>query len=141
MRIIKFLVVFLLILVGVGYGLYYFGTNFASEKIAEETVTEFKSTGQMETVKSYVENDPVLAGYMEEAKAADKDSLPFTTTGEATRVLIQKVGISELNDIKTKVETGTMAPQEVIQELETKLTEEELLALKVIAYNELYSEQ
>jgi hypothetical protein len=140
-RWLKFLIVILLIIAVAGYGIYYVGTNVASEKIAEQTSTELKNTGQLDNIKSYVENDPTLAGYMEEAKAADEDTLPFTTTGEATRVLIQKVGLSELNNIKNGVENGTMAPSEVIESLEMKLSEDELLALKVIAYKELYSPQ
>ncbi|TWT01132.1 hypothetical protein [Planomicrobium sp. CPCC 101079] len=141
MKAMKFLIVILLIFAVIGYGIYYAGTNIASEKITDETVAELESTGQMETIRSYIENDPQLAGYIEEAKAADPNALPFSTTGEASRVLIQKVGLSELNAIKTNVENGTMTPAEVVETLETKLTEEELLALKVIAYNEMYNKQ
>jgi hypothetical protein len=140
-KFLKVLLVFSLVLAVLGYSIYYVGTNIASEKISEQASTELKNTGQMDKIKSYVENNPELAGYMEEAKAADEKSLPFTTTGEATRVLIQKVGLSELNTIKNGVENGTMAPSEVVETLEAKLDEEELLALKVIAYKELYSKQ
>ncbi|TWT28240.1 hypothetical protein [Planomicrobium sp. CPCC 101110] len=141
MKFLKFLIVILLVFAVIGYGIYYAGTNIASEKIADRAVAELESTGQIETVKSYVENDPQLAGYIEEAKAADEESLPFATTGEASRVLIQKVGLTEMNRIKTSVENGTMSPVDVIETLETKLTDDELLALKVVAYKELYTNE
>lgn len=141
MKFLKFLIVVLLVFAVIGYGIYYAATSIASEKIADQAVAELKSTGQIETVKSYVENDPRLAGYIEEAKAADEESLPFSTTGEASRVLIQKVGLAEMNRIKTNVENGTMSPADVVEALEPKLTDEELLALKVVAYKELYNSQ
>ena len=65
--------------------------------------------------------------------------MPFTTKEEATRVLIKKVGVSELRDIQTQAQEGTISKEEVIQTLQNKLTEEELTALKVIAYKEIYN--
>ena len=75
---------------------------------------------------------------MEEAKTVKQDQLPFTTKEEATRVLIKRVGVSELMDIQTQVQEGTITKDELLQKVQENLTEEEILALKVVAYNELY---
>lgn len=120
------------------YGVYYFGTNIASEKVMDAVTTELENSGQIDEIKQVIETDPELKSFIEEAKAADTSELPFETKEEATRVLIKKVGISELNDIRVKVQDGTASKEEILQEIQGKLTEEELLALKVIAYKELY---
>ena len=138
-KLLKFTFILIILLAVVGYGLYYFGTNVASEKVMDKVTTELQTSGKMDEVKQYVESDPQLKQFVEEAEAADETTLPFTTKEEATRVLIKKVGISEIRDIQTKAKEGTISKEEVLQTLQTKLTEEEMTALKVIAYKELYN--
>ena len=75
---------------------------------------------------------------MEEAKTVDSSTLPFTTKEEATTVLIQKVGITDLNDMRVKLQDGSMTQEEALQMVEGKLSDEEIAALKVIVYKELY---
>lgn len=133
----KFIVV-MLILGLAGYGLYYFGTNVASEKVVDSVSTKLENSGQMDEVKSFIENDPELVEMMKEAESADESQLPFTTKGEATRVLVKKVGVTKLQDMQTKVQNGTASKEEVMQVLNENLTEEEMLALQVIAYKEIY---
>ncbi len=129
----------MIIFLGVaGYGVLHFGTKFASEKIVDTLSTELESSGQKEEIKNTIENDPQLKAYMEEAKTVDSSTLPFTTKEEATKVLIQKVGITELNDIRVKLQDGSMTQEEALQMVEGKLSDEELAALKVIVYQELY---
>lgn len=141
MRFLKYLLIIAVILGAAGIGVYYVGTNIASEKIVEEATVELEDSGKIDEIKTYVENDPQLAGYIEEAKAAENSDLPIKTKGEATRVLIQKVGIKELKTMQSEVQKGTMTQQEAVQKLETQLSEEEMLALKVLAYKELYKQQ
>ena len=133
----KFLVV-VLILGLAGYGLYYFGTNVASEKMVDSVSKKLEDSGQINEVKSYIENDPELLAMMKEAESADESTLPFTTKGEATRVLVKKVGVTKLQDLQAKVRNGSASKEEVLQVLNEDLTEEEMLALKVIAYKEIY---
>ncbi|WP_082446689.1 hypothetical protein [Cytobacillus solani] len=140
MKFIKFLVITIVLLGAIGYAVYYFGTNMASEKIMETVTTELENSGEMEEIKKTIENDPGLKAYLEEAKTANTEDLPFATKEEATRALISKVGITELNDIRVKVQEGSMSKEEVLENIEGKLTEDEILALKVIAYKELYGE-
>lgn len=138
MRLIKFLVVIAIFVGVVGYGVLHFGTKFASEKIVDTLSTELENSGQKEEIKNTIENDPQLKAYMEEAKTVDSSTLPFTTKEEATKVLIQKVGITDLNDMRVKLQDGSMTQEEAIQMVEGKLSDEEIAALKVIVYKELY---
>lgn len=138
MKIIKFLVFPLILLAGLGYAAFYFGTNIASEKIMDNVSTELHNSGEIERLKTTIENDPELRSFVKEAETADTSKLPFTTKEEATRVLIKKVGVSELNNIRVQVQEGDASKEEIMQNLQEKLTEEEVLALKVLAYKELY---
>lgn len=138
MRLIKFLVVIAIFVGVVGYGVLHFGTKFASEKIVDTLSTELENSGQKEEIKNTIENDPQLKAYMEDAKTVDSSTLPFTTKEEATKVLIQKVGITDLNDMRVKLQDGSMTQEEALQMVEGKLSDEEIAALKVIVYKELY---
>ncbi|MEY2366210.1 hypothetical protein R6U76_09650 [Lysinibacillus capsici] len=138
MRLIKFLVVIAIFVGVVGYGVLHFGTKFASEKIVDTLSTELENSGQKEEIKNTIENDPQLKAYMEEAKTVDSSTLPFTTKEEATKVLIQKVGITDLNDMRVRLQDGSMTQEEALQMVEGKLSDEEIAALKVIVYKELY---
>jgi hypothetical protein len=135
----KKLFVAILVLGAIGYGVYYFGTNVASEKLVDSASTELEDSGQINDVKAYIESDPELTAMVEEAKSADESTLPFTSKGEATRVLIKKVGVTKLRDLQSDVQNGTASKEEVLQVLSEKLTKEEMLALQVIAYKEIYN--
>jgi hypothetical protein len=133
-KFIKILAFLVVLLVAVGYGLYYFGTNAASDKI----VDELESSGQLAEARQYVESDPVLKQFLSEAENIDPEQLPFTTKEEATRVVIEKVGISELTNLQAKAQEGVLSKEEVLQTLQENFNEDEILALKAVIYNELY---
>lgn len=135
---ILYLLIAVFLLGGIGYGVYYVGTNIASKKITDDLQADLHNSGQLDEVRAYIENDPELKRYVEEARQADRNALPFNTKEEATRVLIRKVGLTDLLEMQSRIERGNISQQEVINELESSLTKEELLALKVIAYKELY---
>ena len=139
----KFLIgtiITLMILAGLGYGLYIFGTNTASEKIVDDYTANLEDSGQMNDVRTMIEDDPELLAMMEEAKAADPSTLPFTTKGEATRVLVNKLGVSKLKNLQAKAQSGEASEEEILQVLKENLTEEEMLALQKIAYEEIYNQ-
>ncbi|WP_080844295.1 hypothetical protein [Cytobacillus gottheilii] len=140
MKFLKILLIAFLVIGGLGYAVYYFGTNMASEKVMETISTELENSGELENIKSAIESDPELMAFVEEAEAADPESLPFTTKEEATRVLIQKIGLTELNDLRVQAQEGTVSKEQIISQMEANLTEEEILALKVVAYKELYGQ-
>ncbi|MEH7386566.1 hypothetical protein V7147_14325 [Bacillus sp. JJ1521] len=141
MRFMRFALMTILVLAILGYGVYYFGTNMASEKLMDAVSSELENSGEMENIKQTIENDPELQVYLEEVESVDESTLPFTTKEEATRVLVKKVGLTGIQDIQSKFQQGQLTNEELIQVIEGKLTEEELTALKVIAYKELYNKQ
>ncbi len=134
----KKLFITIVILGAIGYGIYYFGTNVASDKLLDSASTELENSGQINDLKAYIESDPELSRMIKEAESADESTLPFTSKGEATRVLIKKVGITKLQEVQSQVQNGTASKDEVLQVLKEKLTDEEMLALQVIAYKEIY---
>ncbi|MEF9951795.1 MAG: hypothetical protein RR840_08505 [Clostridium sp.] len=138
MRFIKFLVITLIVLGVVGYGAYHFGTKFASDKMVKTMYTELEKSGELKNIKSAIENDKELKSFIEGAKSVDSSKLPFTTKEEATKFLVKKLGINGLNDIRVKLQDGKATKEEVLKEIEGKLSNEEINALKVIAYKELY---
>ena len=136
----KKLFITIVILGAIGYGIYYFGTNVASDKLLDSASTELENSGQINDLKAYIESDPELSRMIKEAESADESTLPFTSKGEATRVLIKKVGITKLQEVQSQVQNGTASKDEVLQVLNEKLTDEEMLALQVIVYKEIYKE-
>lgn len=140
MKFLKFLIITVIILGIIGYGIYHFGTNITSEKLMESVTTELENSGEIDEIKETIENDPELKSFIAEAKTVESTNLPFSTKEEATKVLIKKIGISELNEMRVQVQEGTVSKEELLQRVQSKLTDEEILALKVIAYKEIYGE-
>lgn len=139
MKFIKVLfgiVIFLGIIVVAAY---YFGPKLVADQVMEKVSVELQDSGQMETIKEEIENDPELQEFIAEGKDVDSSKLPFQTKEEATRALIKKFGIGEIREIQSKAQNGMTAEekQEIFNKLESNLTEEEMLALKVLAYKEL----
>lgn len=139
MKFIKVLfgiVIFLGIIVVAAY---YFGPKLVADQVMEKVSVELQDSGQLETIKEQIENDPELQEFIAEGKDVDSSKLPFQTKEEATRALITKFGIGEIREIQSKAQNGMTAEekQEIFDKLESNLTEEEMLALKVLAYKEL----
>lgn len=137
MKFLKGLFILMLLIGGIGYGIYYFGTNKISENVADSVYGELENTGQLEEVKQIVNNDPQVQQFAE--GNVDTSNLPYKTKEQATRAVIQKVGIGELQNMQAKYQNGISANEinDILSSLEGKFTEEEMLALKVIAYKEL----
>ncbi|WP_438312917.1 hypothetical protein [Sporosarcina sp. FA9] len=139
MRFFKFLITLAVVVVGLGYGLYYFGTNIASEKIMSAVSSELESSGQIDTLKKELNQNPALKELVEEGANIEESQLPFTTKEQATRVLIKKIGLGELQSLQSQFQNGISQNEmlELINKMSGKLTDEEILAIKVIAYKEL----
>ncbi|WP_409369445.1 hypothetical protein [Lysinibacillus sp. 38-6] len=135
----KFLTItaIILVLIGAaGYAMWHFGTNIASEKIIEKVESNLDDE-KLAEVKSYIENDAMVQEMVSEAATTNPDTLPFQTKEEATRVLIKKVGVTRLLEIQEQVQTGSISKDEVLSEIEGKLSEDEISALKYVLYKEL----
>lgn len=139
MKFLKFLFVAVVIIGGIGYGVYHFGTKIASDKVMEKVTAELESSGKLDEVKRLAMEDPQVRKLVEEGAAVDESSLPFTTKEQATRVLVQKIGIRELYAIQEQAKQGMSASeqQRLVEDIESKLTEEEIAALKFVLYKEL----
>lgn len=105
----------------------------------DQVAVELTDSGQLESIKQEIENDPQLQAFIEEGKNVDSSTLPFQTKEQAVRVLVKKFNVSELKELQTKAQSGLTAEekQQLFNDIESKLTDEELLALKVLAYKEL----
>lgn len=135
----KFLTIITIILVllgAAGYALWHFGTNIASEKIIEKVESTLDDENLAE-VKTYIENDPKVQEIVSEAATTNPDTLPFQTKEEAIRVLITKVGVNRLLDIQEQAQNGSISEDEILSEMEGKLSEDEISALKYVLYKEL----
>lgn len=139
MKFLKVLLTIIIIVGGLGYGVYHFGTNFISDKVADSVATELEEDDNVNEMKQVVNSNPEMKEFISEGAHISEKNLPFTTKEEAIKTVVETIGISELQKIQSKYQNG-MSPnevQELINELEGKLTEEEILALKAIAYKEL----
>lgn len=116
--------------------MWHFGTNIASEKIIEKVESTLDDENLAE-VKSYIENDPKVQEIVSEAATTNPDTLPFQTKEEAIRVLITKVGVNRLLDIQEQAQNGSISEDEILSEMEGKLSEDEISALKYVLYKEL----
>ncbi|HWJ78173.1 MAG TPA: hypothetical protein VNR61_08840 [Niallia sp.] len=135
----KFLTITTLVLVllgTAGYTVWHFGTNIASEKILEKVESTLDDENLVE-IKSYIENDSQVQQIVSEAATTNPDTLPFQTKEEATRVLIKKVGVNRLLEIQEQAQAGSINKDELLSEMEGKLSEDEISALKYVLYKEL----
>ena len=128
--------VVLFLLGAASYAVWHFGTNIASEKIIEKVEASLDDEN-LEEVKAYIENDPKLQEIVSEVATTNPDTLPFQTKEEATRVIIKKVGVNRLLDIQEQAQNGSINKDEILAEIEGKLSEDEIAALKYVLYKEL----
>ena len=135
-KLLTIATIMLALLGAASYAVWHFGTNIASEKIIEEVESSLDDESLAE-VKSYIENDSALQEMVSEVAATNPDTLPFQTKEEATRVLIKKVGVNRLLDIKEQAQNGSINQDELLAEIEGTLSEDEISALKYVLYKEL----
>lgn len=135
MRLIKVLLGIVGFVVLLGIAGLYFGTQFVSDKVMEEVSAQLENSGELDKLKEQVKNDPQLQEFIAEGANVNSESLPFQTKEEAVRELATKFNVSELKEIQSDLQSGNK--QEILNKLEGKLTEEEVLALKMLAYKEL----
>ena len=163
------------IILVVGMAIFYFGLDYASDKVIDTVTKELESSGKLEEIKKEIENDPELVGLLkkevetsqETSKSIDDSNnekenassekvveasekktelvavnnktpkLAFQTKEEAIKVVIGRVGISNINNMVKGYREGTASKEELIQEASSYFSAEEMKALKIIAYNEL----
>jgi hypothetical protein len=139
LKFLRGLFVTIVVIIALGVGVYYFGTNLIADKMMTQVSAELETSGQLEQIRQEVATNPQLQSFIEEGKNVDSKTLPFQTKEQATRVLMKKFSINELADIQQKAQSGMTyeEQQQWLTKIQSRLTEEELLALKVLAYKEL----
>ena len=122
-----------------GFAVFHFGTSFIADQVMNHVSAELDNNGQLEEIKSTIQNDPQLMAFLEDGKHADATKLPFQTKEQAVKALIKKFNVSELQELQSKAQGGLSATeqQSLFNDIQSKLTDDELLALKMIAYKEL----
>lgn len=165
MKFVKWIVVPIAILVVLGFGIYQIGLSFAIDKVSEELESSGKMDEVREMVKNdpeleklikEVESSPefqqILAnqgnltasggketgGAENQAKASEMNQLPFETKEEAIEEVVDRVGMPKLYDMYDRVQSGAASKEEILTEVSSEFSEEEMTALKIIAYKELY---
>jgi hypothetical protein len=140
MKVIKGLFIIALLLGGIGYAGYYFVNKFVEDKAVEYVEEDLAGSSDLDMARDYVNNSPTLKAYISEGANADLNELPFQTREEATRAVMKKLSLQEMQMIQSKAADGMSEEEamELISTFEDKMTEEELLALKAIVYRELY---
>lgn len=139
MKFLKILFSTVVVIGIAGFLLYFFGTKLIADQVMDQVAVELNNSGQLESIKQEIQNDPQLLEFIEEGKNVDSSTLPFQTKEQAVRVLVKKFNVSELQELQSKAKSGLTAEekQQLFNEIESKLTDEEMLALKVLAYKEL----
>ncbi|MFJ8064851.1 hypothetical protein ACIQYS_09480 [Psychrobacillus sp. NPDC096426] len=139
MKFLKIFLSFIIIIGIVGIAVYYFAPKIIADQVMEQVTVELEDSGQLENIKQEIKNDPQLQAFIEEGKNIDSSQLPFQTKEEATRVLLKKFNIRELQEIQAKAKNGMTAEekQALYNQIESTLSEDEMLALKAILYKEL----
>ena len=139
MKWLRRFIIFIILIGVIGYGIYHFGMKIAADKIMDYYVEELASSPVLEEVKETVKNNPQIQQFVNEGANVDESVLPFTTKEDAAKALVKKFEMKEIMDMVGTVSDGITEEEQLqlLNKVENKLTEEELLALQVIAYKEL----
>lgn len=139
MRFFKFLFSTVIILVLIAFSVYYFAPKIVADQVVSKLSAELENNAQLAEVKEELKHNPEVQKYLQEAAQANEETLPFHTPEQAVRSLATKLNVQEMNELQKKARTGFTAEDQRVwlEKMENRLTEEELLALKVIAYKEL----
>ena len=137
-RLLIVLCLILVILIGGGYAIFTYVKNVASEQMLDYVNEELDNSEQLTDIQEVIQSDAKLQSFIAEGEHIVDQELPFKTKEEAAKVIINKVGLSDLQTIYSQVQERNVSTEEVIEILESHLTEEEIQALKAIAYQEIY---
>lgn len=114
---------------------YLYTMDYASEKAMEEITKEL--TANEEEINKLLE-DPEIRKYIETGETPKK-KLPFTSKNEAVKLISERYTINELANIREKVSKGLNEQEKLVvyEKLLEKVTDDELVALKVVALKEI----
>jgi hypothetical protein len=132
---LKWFLGFLLVLALLGFAGYNFVMDYASDKVIDQVSN---TLGANEEGVNKLLEDPEIKKYIESGEKPSGD-LPFSTKEEAIKVVSEKYTVSEMVDLRDKAREGITSEEKakIYQDLQSKLTEEELQALKIVALQEM----
>ncbi len=135
----KWILGFLLILVGLGFVGYNYAMDYASDKVMDQVSNTL--VANEEEVNKLL-SDPEIKKFIE-ANEVPPENMPFTTKEEAMKVVSKKYSVNEMVEMRDKVREGLTASEkeEIYQDLKSKLSKEELEALKIVALKEMKKTQ
>lgn len=131
----KWIFGFLVVLISLGFVGYNYVMDYASDKVMNQVS---KTLVAHEEEVNQLLNDPEVKKYVEDGEQAPAN-LPFTTKEEAIKIVSAKYSVNEMVEIRDKVREGLTSEEkaEIYQDLQSKLSEEEMQALKVVALKEM----
>jgi hypothetical protein len=134
-RMFKRILGFLVILILLGIAGYNYVVEFASDKVMNQ-ISETLVANE-EEINQLLE-DPEIKMYIEGGDGTP-ENLPFTTKEEALKVVSKKYSVNEMVKMRDKIREGLTSEEksDIYQDLQSKLTEDELQALKVVALKEI----
>ncbi|WP_146035893.1 hypothetical protein [Salipaludibacillus keqinensis] len=136
-------IVSLIIMIGLIYGGYQFILGYASDQLVGQVANEVFTDDAMHQLL----DDPQVASLIESYQSdkslstaeVSRESLPFKTKEEATKLVVSKFSITEIREISSKASRGLSKEEQL--DLETKvmerLTPEEIEALMIIGLSEI----
>jgi hypothetical protein len=127
----KWIMGFLLIIALICFGGYKLVINYASDKLMNQVSSSLAADDRLL-------EDPEIKSYIEAGGEAP-ENLPFTTKEEAMKVVSEKYSINDMVEMRDKVREGLSREEkaEIYKDLQSKFTDEELQALKIIALREM----
>jgi len=142
MKLIKFLLIPLILIIGLGYGGYQLLTNYLSDQIVSTVTENIENFGQLDDVKTIIDSNSELKSFVEEGATVNHDVLAFTSLNEAADVIVDEMGITGLLDLREVLENGidTFSAEQLFTSIGNHLTDEQMLALKVLLYKEVYGQ-
>lgn len=140
LRFIKFLLKTAIVVAVLCVGIYFVGKYFLLEKATDVLFEELEEGGQLDQVRNYLDQAPEIKGMLESSANVDASTLPFTTKEAAVETVVKKVGVTELYSLQNRYANGMSQSEqlEALNDLEGKLSADEIEALKYVIYNELY---
>ncbi|MBM6617253.1 hypothetical protein [Bacillus suaedaesalsae] len=138
MKFVKWIGIPLVMIVIIALIAYKVGTAYVSDQVAKQVYDSLEENGELHSIMDEVKRNPKLEELLSEVETVDDSTLPFSTKEEATKVLMKRFTVDEILNIQSRVSDGISIEdeEELVRTFEEKLTEEELLALKVIALKE-----
>jgi hypothetical protein len=135
----KWLVGIVIGFIVLGFSAYNFLMDYAADKVMDQVSTTL--VANEEEVNKLLE-DPEIKKYLENGEEVPSN-LPFKTKEEAIKVVSKKYSVNEMVNMRDKVREGltSQEKEEIYNDLRSKLTEEELQALKVVALKEMKKNQ